>query len=92
MKYKIVTSSSPEGLEKKVTQLVEEGYEPTGGVNVNNAADFIKAGAAFLGAGTAMLDKKMIGDNNWSGLTGLARQFRDKVDQARSELRIKSGN
>jgi len=34
MKYKIITSSSPEGLEKKVTQLVEEGYEPTGGVNV----------------------------------------------------------
>ena len=32
MDYKIVISSSPEGLEKKVKSLIEEGYVPTGGM------------------------------------------------------------
>ena len=31
MEYKIVYSSSPEGLEKKVSTLIEEGFVPTGG-------------------------------------------------------------
>jgi hypothetical protein len=35
MKYKVVHSSSPEGLEKKVNELIGEGFTPTGGVNVN---------------------------------------------------------
>ena len=35
MKYRVVHSSSPEGLEKKVSQLIEDGFTPTGGVNVN---------------------------------------------------------
>lgn len=35
MNYKIVSSSSPEGLEGKVNKLIEEGFTPTGGVNVN---------------------------------------------------------
>jgi hypothetical protein len=32
MEYKIVYSSSPEGLEKKVTSLIAEGFTPTGGM------------------------------------------------------------
>jgi 2-dehydro-3-deoxyphosphogluconate aldolase/(4S)-4-hydroxy-2-oxoglutarate aldolase len=59
---------------------------PTGGVSVDNAAEFIKAGAAFLGAGTAMLDKKMIKEQDWKALSGLAQQFKKEVDRARSEL------
>lgn len=35
VKYKLVTSSSPEGLQNKVNELIEEGFTPTGGVNVN---------------------------------------------------------
>lgn len=35
MKYKVVYSSSPERLEEKVNKLIEEGFTPTGGVNVN---------------------------------------------------------
>jgi hypothetical protein len=31
----VVHSSFPEGLEKKVNELIEEGFTPTGGVNVN---------------------------------------------------------
>lgn len=35
MKYKVVSSSYPEGLEKKVNKLIGEGFTPTGGVIVN---------------------------------------------------------
>lgn len=35
MKYKVVSSSSPEGLEMKVGKLISEGFTPTGGVIVN---------------------------------------------------------
>jgi hypothetical protein len=35
MKYKVVSSSHPEGLEKKVNKLISEGFTPTGGVIVN---------------------------------------------------------
>ena len=59
---------------------------PTGGVSVENAADFIKAGALFLGAGTAMLNKKMIKERNWSGLSEFAAQFVNQVSKARKEL------
>jgi hypothetical protein len=35
VKYRIVSSSSPEGLQNKVNELIEEGFTPTGGLNVN---------------------------------------------------------
>lgn len=35
MEYKVVNSSSPEGLESKVNKLIEEGFTPSGGVIVN---------------------------------------------------------
>ena len=35
MKYKVITSSSPEGLAEKVNTHVENGYRPMGGVVVN---------------------------------------------------------
>ena len=59
---------------------------PTGGVSIDNASDFIKAGALFLGAGTAMLNKKMIQERNWSGLSELAAQFVNQVSIAREEV------
>lgn len=35
MKYRIAISSSPEGLQEKVNDLISSGFTPTGGVNVN---------------------------------------------------------
>ena len=56
---------------------------PTGGVKLENAGKFIKAGAAFLGVGTAMLDKKLIAKSDWEGLTALAEAFVEEVQRAR---------
>ena len=41
---------------------------PTGGVNLDNCADFIMAGAAGVGAGSQLIDKKMVETGNWEAL------------------------
>ncbi|HHT47775.1 MAG TPA: bifunctional 4-hydroxy-2-oxoglutarate aldolase/2-dehydro-3-deoxy-phosphogluconate aldolase [Firmicutes bacterium] len=52
---------------------------PTGGVNLDNAAEFIKAGASFVGAGGSLVKKQLIADKKWDQLTALAAQFIEKV-------------
>ena len=59
---------------------------PTGGVDLNTTADWLKAGAACLGVGSALVKKDMIKAGDWAGLTALAKQYRDIVDKTRSEM------
>src|SRR5690554_4960266 len=47
---------------------------PTGGINLENAAEFIKAGASFVGVGGALVNKKLIAEKKWDELTALAKQ------------------
>ncbi len=56
---------------------------PTGGVSLDTAADWLKAGAACLGVGSALVKKDLIKSRDWAGLTKLAKQYRDIVDQTR---------
>ena len=56
---------------------------PTGGVNLDNAAEFIRAGASCLGVGTAMLNKQMIDNSDWDGLAKLAMSFVEAVKKGR---------
>jgi 2-dehydro-3-deoxyphosphogluconate aldolase/(4S)-4-hydroxy-2-oxoglutarate aldolase len=48
---------------------------PTGGVDVHNVADFLKAGCAAVGVGGSMVTAKMLQEADWAGLTRLAEQF-----------------
>jgi 2-dehydro-3-deoxyphosphogluconate aldolase/(4S)-4-hydroxy-2-oxoglutarate aldolase len=52
---------------------------PTGGINLENAAEFIKAGASFVGVGGALVTKKLIAEKKWDELTALAKQYIDAV-------------
>lgn len=56
---------------------------PTGGVTLENAADFIKAGAAALGVGSSLVTKQILQDANWAELTRLAAEFVKVVRQAK---------
>jgi len=58
---------------------------PTGGVTMDNAAEFIRCGAVFLGAGTALLDKQMIKNQDWQALEARARAFHEAVAGARRQ-------
>ncbi|HHY63340.1 MAG TPA: bifunctional 4-hydroxy-2-oxoglutarate aldolase/2-dehydro-3-deoxy-phosphogluconate aldolase [Firmicutes bacterium] len=56
---------------------------PTGGVNLSNAGDFIKAGASFVGVGSALTDKAMIREKRWDDLAAHSRKFVEAVASAR---------
>jgi len=58
---------------------------PTGGVNLENAADFIKAGACCVAIGTALLDKKAIAEDNYTVLTDNASKLIKSIQKARNE-------
>lgn len=48
---------------------------PTGGVTLENAREFIAAGACCVGIGTALLDKKTIDADDWEALASRARRL-----------------
>ncbi|HLZ09155.1 MAG TPA: bifunctional 4-hydroxy-2-oxoglutarate aldolase/2-dehydro-3-deoxy-phosphogluconate aldolase [Chloroflexota bacterium] len=48
---------------------------PTGGVSLNNAAEFIRAGASALGLGNALVDPKVVAERRFADLTLTARAF-----------------
>jgi len=52
---------------------------PTGGVSVENARAFIEAGAAAVGVGTALVDKKLVEAGDWAALTAKARRLVDSL-------------
>lgn len=56
---------------------------PTGGVNLENAAEFIKAGASIISVGSALVDKKAVAEGEFEILTTKARQFVEEVKKAR---------
>jgi 2-dehydro-3-deoxyphosphogluconate aldolase/(4S)-4-hydroxy-2-oxoglutarate aldolase len=48
---------------------------PTGGVNENNVADFLKAGAFATAAGSSLVDGKAFKEKNWAAITAKAKAF-----------------
>jgi 2-dehydro-3-deoxyphosphogluconate aldolase/(4S)-4-hydroxy-2-oxoglutarate aldolase len=52
---------------------------PTGGVNLQNAAEFMRAGSAALGVGSSLVSLKILETNDWPQLTSLARQFTQAI-------------
>src|SRR5207245_1754855 len=48
---------------------------PTGGVDLNTAAAFLKAGACCLGVGGQLVEPKAIAERNFDRIRDLARQY-----------------
>jgi len=48
---------------------------PTGGVTLENAREFLAAGACCVGIGTALLDKMTIDAGDWDGLASRAKRL-----------------
>jgi 2-dehydro-3-deoxyphosphogluconate aldolase/(4S)-4-hydroxy-2-oxoglutarate aldolase len=57
---------------------------PTGGVDLNTAAEFLKAGACCLGVGSQMVEPKAVANRDYDRLRDLARQYVSVVKAARS--------
>lgn len=58
---------------------------PTGGVTIENAGAWIRAGAVAIGVGTALVDPKAVAESRFDDITRLARRIVDAVRQARAE-------
>lgn len=48
---------------------------PTGGIDVHNAADFLKAGCAALGVGSSLVSARILKEGLWDELTRKAGEF-----------------
>jgi 2-dehydro-3-deoxyphosphogluconate aldolase/(4S)-4-hydroxy-2-oxoglutarate aldolase len=58
---------------------------PTGGVDTDNAGDFIRAGAICVGAGSALVDDDAVARGDFDEITATARRFSEAVERARNE-------
>jgi 2-dehydro-3-deoxyphosphogluconate aldolase/(4S)-4-hydroxy-2-oxoglutarate aldolase len=56
---------------------------PTGGVNLNTAADFLRAGASALGVGGELVLHSVLTSGDVSQITTLARKYLEIVRQVR---------
>lgn len=54
-----------------------------GGVNVDNTADYIKAGACSVGIGSELVDKKLVEAGSFAEITRRAEAFIKAVENAR---------
>jgi 2-dehydro-3-deoxyphosphogluconate aldolase/(4S)-4-hydroxy-2-oxoglutarate aldolase len=54
-----------------------------GGINLNNTADFIRAGVEAVGVGGELVSQKLLDGRDFAAITELARSFRLRVDEGR---------
>ncbi|MCZ2152051.1 MAG: bifunctional 4-hydroxy-2-oxoglutarate aldolase/2-dehydro-3-deoxy-phosphogluconate aldolase [Bryobacterales bacterium] len=57
---------------------------PTGGVNLETAGEFLKAGAAAVAVGGELVDAKSLKEKTFGVITGRARQYLDVIAKARA--------
>jgi len=58
---------------------------PTGGVDLSNTPDFIRAGAACVSVATALVDKKALAEKKFDIISDKARQFIEAVKAGRAK-------
>jgi 2-dehydro-3-deoxyphosphogluconate aldolase / (4S)-4-hydroxy-2-oxoglutarate aldolase len=79
------TALGPQYFKDLLAPLPQLRLTPTGGVDVKNVADWIKAGAVFVGAGSSLVSKDALAKNDWAGITTNARGFVDAILAARTK-------
>jgi 2-dehydro-3-deoxyphosphogluconate aldolase/(4S)-4-hydroxy-2-oxoglutarate aldolase len=58
---------------------------PTGGVDVKNVGEWIKAGAVCVGAGSNLVPKDAVAKKDWAAITANAKAFVEAVLSARGK-------
>lgn len=64
---------------------------PTGGVNLDTAADFLKAGACAVGLGGALVEAKAIQSGDMNRIRTLSQQYVEIVKVTRAGMKKKEG-
>ena len=50
-----------------------------GGVNEKNMKEYLAAGACGVGIATGIVDRRMVAEKNWAGITALARSYTEQL-------------
>jgi len=58
---------------------------PVGGVDLDNAAEFIRVGAEILGVGSSLISQKLLDQGALEEISARARRFREEVQKGRGE-------
>ena len=66
-------------------ELPQVQFVPTGGISLDNAGDYIRAGAVAIGIGADLVDTKAIRAGNVHIVTEQARRYLAAVKTARSQ-------
>lgn len=77
------TKLGPSFFKDVLGPLPQVRLTPTGGVTVETAPEFIKAGAVFVGAGSALVDKTAVAQRRFDVITETAERFVSAVKAAR---------
>src|SRR3954451_10221435 len=60
---------------------------PTGGVNLETAGEFLKAGACAVAVGGELVDAKLIRENRYDRIEELAREYLAVIAKTRAEMK-----
>lgn len=78
------TSMGPQYIKDLLAPMPFLRLTPTGGVSAKNAADWIRAGAVMVGAGSTLVTKEAMAAGDWAAITRNSRDFVAAVKSARA--------
>jgi 2-dehydro-3-deoxyphosphogluconate aldolase / (4S)-4-hydroxy-2-oxoglutarate aldolase len=78
------TTLGPQYFKDILAPLPNLKLTPTGGVDLNNTGQWIKAGAVCVGVGSALVSKEAVNNKDWTSITNTARKFIEVVKAARA--------
>jgi 2-dehydro-3-deoxyphosphogluconate aldolase/(4S)-4-hydroxy-2-oxoglutarate aldolase len=79
------TALGPGYFKDLLAPLPQLKLTPTGGVDAKNAGDWIRAGAVFVGAGSALVSKDAMKNGDFASITDNARAFIQAIRAARAK-------
>jgi 2-dehydro-3-deoxyphosphogluconate aldolase / (4S)-4-hydroxy-2-oxoglutarate aldolase len=79
------TGLGPQYFKDLLAPLPQLRLMPTGGVEIKNAGDWIKAGAVFVGAGSSLISRDALARNDWTSVTTNAKAFVETIGAARKK-------
>ena len=69
----------PDYIKAVKAPLSDIKYLAVGGIDLDNMKEYLDAGVSGFGIGSSIIDKKMIADNDFDGITKLARSYVERV-------------
>jgi 2-dehydro-3-deoxyphosphogluconate aldolase/(4S)-4-hydroxy-2-oxoglutarate aldolase len=75
----------PELVKAILAPLPQVEIVPVGGIDLSNAAEFIRAGSVALGVGNSLVNDKLLNAGDFSELTRRAASFIEKVQEGRNK-------